>query len=127
MSSLLGAFNNQLIRFFEDLYETFPEERDIKSALEMIKFAKASNPKLILDLFHDHVYVSLNEPIQREDSDFVVTYAKSIIENKFNEISPALIIFQKYWDIISDGNRKSIWNYLKVLCILCGRAKGLTA
>ena len=127
MSSLLGAFNNQLIRFFEDLYETFPEERDIKSALEMIKFAKASNPKLILDLFYDHVYVSLNEPIQREDSDFVVTYAKSIIENKFNEISPALIIFQKYWDVISDGNRKSIWNYLKVLCILCGRAKGLTA
>ena len=123
----LGAFNNQLIRFFEDLYDTFPEERDIKSALEMIKFAKASNPKLILDLFYEHVYVELCEPIQREDSDFVVSYAKSKIENQFNEISPALIIFQKYWDVISDNNKKSIWNYLKVLCILCGRAKGLTA
>ena len=123
----LGAFNNQLIRFFEDLYNTFPEERDIKSALEMIKFAKASNPKIILDLFYEHVYVGLNEPIEREDSDFVVSYAKSKIENQFNEISPALIIFQKYWDIISDNNKKSIWNYLKVLCILCGRAKGLTA
>ena len=123
----LGAFNNQLIRFFEDLYDTFPEERDIKSALEMIKFAKASNPKLILDLFYEHVYIALCEPIQREDADFVVSYAKSKIENQFNEISPALIIFQKYWDIISDNNKKSIWNYLKVLCILCGRAKGLTA
>jgi hypothetical protein len=123
----LGAFNNQLIRFFEDLYNTFPEERDIKSALEMIKFAKASNPKLILDLFYEHVYVALSEPIQREDADFVVSYAKSKIENQFNEISPALIIFQKYWDIISDNNKKSIWNYLKVLCILCGRSKGLTA
>jgi len=123
----LGAFNNQLIRFFEDLYDTFPEERDIKSALEMIKFAKASNPKIILDLFYEHVYVSLSEPIEREDSDFVVSYAKSKIENQFNEISPALIIFQKYWDTISDNNKKSIWNYLKVLCILCGRGKGLTA
>lgn len=123
----LGAFNNQLIRFFEDLYDTFPEERDIKSALEMIKFAKASNPKLILDLFYEHVYVGLCEPIQREDADFVVSYAKSKIENQFNEISPALIIFQKYWDIISDNNKQSIWNYLKVLCILCGRSKGLTA
>jgi len=127
MTSVIGAFNNLLIRFFEDLYDTFPEERDIKSALEMIKFAKASNPKLILDLFYEHVYVELCEPIQREDSDFVVSYAKSKIENQFNEISPALIIFQKYWDVISDNNKKSIWNYLKVLCILCGRAKGLTA
>jgi hypothetical protein len=123
----LGAFNNQLIRFFEDLYNTFPEERDIKSALEMIKFAKASNPKIILDLFYEHVYVSLSEPIEREDSDFVVSYAKSKIENQFNEISPALIIFQKYWDTISDNSKKSIWNYLKVLCILCARAKGISA
>ena len=56
MSSPVGLFTNQLIRFFEDLKESFPEERDIKSALEMIKFAKASNPKLVLDMFHEHIY-----------------------------------------------------------------------
>jgi len=37
--SALGAFNTQLIRFFEDLTETFPEERDIKMALEAIQAA----------------------------------------------------------------------------------------
>ena len=123
MTSPLGVFNNQLIRFFEDLAETFPEERDIKSALELIKLAKMSNPRIILDLFYEHVYKGLKEPIQREDADYVITYAKSKIENQFNEISPALLIFQKYWDIISDSNKKSIWNYLKVLCILCERGK----
>lgn len=123
MTSPLGVFNNQLIRFFEDLAETFPEERDIKNALELIKLAKMSNPRIILDLFYEHVYKGLKEPIQREDADYVVAYAKSKIENQFNEISPALLIFQKYWDIISDSNKKSIWNYLKVLCILCERAK----
>ena len=123
MTSPLGVFNNQLIRFFEDLSDTFPEERDIKSALELIKLAKMSNPRIILDLFYEHVYKSLKEPIEREDADYVVSYAKSKIENQFNEISPALLIFQKYWDIISDSNKKSIWNYLKVLCILCERAK----
>ena len=123
MTSPLGVFNNQLIRFFEDLSDTFPEERDIKSALELIKLAKMSNPRIILDLFYEHVYKSLKEPIDREDADYVVSYAKSKIENQFNEISPALLIFQKYWDVISDSNKKSIWNYLKVLCILCERAK----
>jgi hypothetical protein len=123
MSSPLGVFNNQLIRFFEDLSETFPEERDIKNALELIKLAKMSNPRIILDLFYEHVYKGLKEPIQREDAEYVVSYAKSKIENQFNEISPALLIFQKYWDLISDSNKKSIWSYLKVLCILCERAK----
>lgn len=123
MTSTLGVFNNQLIKFFEDLAETFPEERDIKNALELIKLAKLSNPRIIVDLFYEHVYKGLKEPIQREDSDYVVAYAKTTIENQFNEISPALLIFQKYWTTMSDSNKKSIWNYLKVLCILCERAK----
>ena len=123
MTSPLGVFNNQLIKFFEDLAETFPEERDIKNALELIKLAKLSNPRIIVDLFYEHVYKGLKEPIQREDSDYVVAYAKTTIENQFNEISPALLIFQKYWTTMSDSNKKSIWNYLKVLCILCERAK----
>ena len=127
MTSLLGAFNNQLIRFFEDLYNTFPEERDIKSALEMIKFAKASSPRIILEMFYEHVYKELNEAIRREDTDFIIAYAETKIESQFNEISPALLIFQKYWGDLSDTSRKSIMNYLKVLCILCEKAKGISA
>ena len=123
MTSILGTFNTQLIRFFEDLSLTFPEERDIKSALEMIKFAKMSNPKLVLDMFHEHIYKDLNEAIVREDSDFIIEYAHQKIKNQFNEISPSLTIFDKYWDILSDNNKKTIWTYLKLLCILCEKGK----
>ena len=124
MASPLGAFNNQLIRFFEDLSESFPEERDIKSALEMIRFAKASNPKLILDLYYEHVYKGINEAVKAEDANFIIEYANKKIEKEFNEISPALTIFNKHWHTLSDGNRKSIWNYLKVLNILVEKYKG---
>jgi len=123
MSSPLGAFNNQLIRFFEDLSDSFPEERDIKSALEMIKFAKASNPKLILDLYEEHIYKALVEAIKNEDAEYIIQYANKKIENEFNEISPALTIFNKHWHNISDGNKKSIWNYMKVLNILLEKYK----
>ena len=123
MSSPVGVFATQLIRFFEDLKESFPEERDIKSALEMIKFAKASNPKLILDMFHEHVYKTLNEPIKREDADYIISYANLKMKNEFNEISPALTIFDKYWATMTDESRNTIWKWLKVLCILCERAK----
>ena len=121
MATPLGAFNIQLIRFFEELSNSFPEERDIKSALEMIKFAKASNPKLILDLYVDHVYRATNEAVKAEDANFIIDYANKKIATEFNEISPALTIFNKHWHTMSDGNKKSVWNYLKVLNVLVER------
>jgi hypothetical protein len=121
--SALGAFNNQLIRFFQELRETFPEERDIKGALEAIEGAKKINPKLILDLFYDYVYIGLHEAIAREDEVVVVEFAKSKISASFNEMSPALMIFDKHWPAMADANRKAIWQYLKVLCALCEKAR----
>ena len=121
--SALSAFNNQLIRFFEELADTYTEERDIKLALEGRYGAKKINPRLILDLFYENVYKELAEPISREDEVIVIGVAKNKIKGQFNEMSPALLIFDKHWPTMADANRKAIWNYLKVLCILCEKAK----
>lgn len=121
--STLGAFNTQLIRFFQELKDTYPEERDIRVALEAIEGAKKINPKLILDLFYEHVYRDLHEGIEREDEIVVIGYAKAKISGQYNEMSPALLIFDKHWPTMTDSNRKAIWNYLKVLCILCEKAR----
>jgi hypothetical protein len=119
----LGAFNTQLIRFFEELSGTFPEERDIVNGLEAIRAAKKINPKLILDLFWENVCKDLDEKIADEDADFVMQYARDKISNKYNEMSPALMIFDKHWPTMSQDNQTAIWKYLKVLCILCKKAR----
>ena len=121
--SVLGAFNTQLIRFFEQLSETYPEERDIKLALQGIYGAKLINPKLILDLFYEHVCKDLKQTITDEDGDTMIKYAKFKISSQFNEMSPALLIFDKHWDTMTIDNQKVIWKYLQVLCTLCERAK----
>ena len=84
--SALGAFNTQLIRFFEQLSETYPEERDIKLALQAIMGAKLINPKLILDLFYEHVCRDLKSAIVNEESQTMIQYAKHKISTQFNEI-----------------------------------------
>jgi len=121
--SALSAFNNQLIRFFEELAETYTEERDIKLALEGLNGAKKINPRLILDMFYEYVYKDLHDPISREDDVVVIQFAKKMIQGRFNEMSPALLIFDKHWPTMSDANRASIWKYMKVLCILCEKAR----
>lgn len=125
MSTALGAFCVQIIRFFEELVDTFPEERDIKLGLEAIQGARKINPKLILDLFYEHVYRDAHEFIEQENDDGLVTYAKAKVHSQFNEMSSALLIFDKHWDTMADSNRSAIWKYMKVLCVLCAKAKGL--
>ena len=119
----LGLFNDKLISFFKDLSETYPEERDIKMALEALEGARKINPRLILDLFIENVARPLRDDILSENDEKVIAYAKAVISTTYNDMLSALMIFDKHWPTMSDTNRKAIWNYLKVLVILADKAK----
>jgi hypothetical protein len=123
--SPLTTFSNMLIRFFEELKETFPEEREIKMALETIQNAKKINPRLILDMFYEHVTTPLREFIAKEDDGQIVAYARTKLSVQFNEILPAIAIFDKHWAGLADNNRTAIWKYLKVLIALSDKARSV--
>ena len=117
--SVLGAFCNQLTRFFEELQYTFPEEKSISMGLEAIKAAKRANPKLVCDMFTEYFYKPANDLIATRNDAQLAVLAKSVISKQYNELLPALMIFDKYWPTMSQTNRDVIWQYLDVLCRLC--------
>ena len=121
--SLLAAFCNQLIRFFEELQSTYTEEKSIYMALEAIKAAKKSNPKLVVDMFHEYIYKPANDLIMTRNDEELIKLAKATMATRFNELMPALMIFDKYWPTMSQTNREVIWQYLEVLCKLCDKAR----
>ena len=122
--SVLSAFTTQLVNFFEELCISFPEEKDIKMATEAIKGAKKINPRLVLDLFTEHVYKDLAPYIATRDVVSIRTAAQQKISTQFNEMISALAIFDKHWDTMGQSNQEAIWQYLKVLCILSEKARG---
>ena len=121
--SALNAFTTQLVNFFEELCTTFPEERDIKMATEAITGAKKINPRLILDLFTEHVYIELASSIAKRDIGHVRQIAQKKLSTQFNEMISALAIFDKHWDTMGSANQEVIWKYLKVLCILSEKSR----
>jgi len=121
--SALTAFTAQLVNFFEELCNTFPEEKDIKMATEAIKGAKKINPRLILDLFTEHVYNDLAPAVAKRDVNQIRLVAQQKISSQFNEMISALAIFDKHWDSMGTQNQEVIWQYLKVLCILSEKAR----
>lgn len=120
--SALTAFSTQLINFFEELCNTFPEERDIKMALDAIKAAKKINPRLMLDLFTEHVYKDLAVAIQKRDIIHIRQVAQVKLQTQFNEMISALAIFDKHWDSMGPKNQEVIWQYMKVLCVLAEKS-----
>ena len=122
-TTTLGLFNEKLVGFFEDLAASYPEEKDIKMALEAIQGARKINPRLVLDLFVENVSKPLRDDILAEDDAKVIAYAQSTINTTYNEMLSALMIFDKHWPTMSEVNRKAIWTYLKVLVLLSDRAK----
>jgi acyl carrier protein phosphodiesterase len=125
MATQLSVFNTQLIRFFEELQETFPEEKEIRMAMEAISAAKKVNPRLILDMFFDHIYVDFHRAIADRQVERIVALGRQKIATQFNEVMPAITLFDKHWTTLGEPNKEAIWKYLHVLCILCERARGI--
>jgi hypothetical protein len=121
--SVLAAFCNQLIRFFEELQASYPEEKSISMGLEAIQAAKKSNPRLVLDMFYEYVYKPTNDHIMTQNDTEIIKFAKAIMTTRFNELMPTLMIFDKYWPSMTPQNRGVIWQYLTVLCKLCEKAR----
>jgi len=92
-------------------------------ALEAIKAAKRSNPKLILDMFYEYIYKPANDLIATRNDEELIKLAKKTMATRFNELMPALMIFDKYWPTMTQTNRDVIWQYLEVLCKLCEKAR----
>ena len=121
MASPLAAFTNQLLSFLEDLSETYPEEADLKKAVEALKALKKVNPKLIHSGFMEYVYPDFKEAVKKDSPDELIQRAKAKLEGDFKDISYAYWIFDKHWKTMGETNQTHIWNYCKVLVVLAER------
>ena len=119
----LNAFCTQLIAFFADLSETYPEEKDIASAAQALKLIKQANPRLIHSLFMKHVYEEFAQHILNEDDEYIIGRAKEIMcpSHSHSHIKYAFLIFDKHWSTMSETNKQYVWKYIKSLVLLATR------
>jgi len=122
MANPLAAFNSKLFEFVEDLADTYPEEKDILSALEALRLLKKMNPRLIHSGFMEYIYPDFHKPVMDMDEDALIRKAKSMLEGEHKEYAVAYIIFDRHWATMTEANKKAIWNWCKVIVVLAERA-----
>jgi hypothetical protein len=121
--SVLGAFCNQLLAFFEDMSETYPEEKDIGMAASALKLLKQANPRLIHTVFMNAVDQELIDHVMVEDELYVIEKAREILNSKYSEIAYAFWIFDKHWSTMTETNKRHVWDYFKTIVILAQKVE----
>lgn len=123
MASVLGLFCNQLLAFFEDMSETYPEEKDIAMAASALKLLKKANPRLVHTVFMNAVDKELIDHVLAEDEVYVLRKAKEILNSQYSEIAYAFWIFDKHWSTMTVTNKQHVWDYFKTLVILAQKVE----
>jgi len=125
MTSVLGVFCNQLLAFFEDMSETYPEEKDIAMASSALKLLKQVNPRLIHTVFMSAVDKELVENVLMENEVYVIEKAKDILNSKYSEIAYAFWIFDKHWGTMTETNKRHVWDYFKTIVLLAQKVESM--
>jgi hypothetical protein len=123
MTSVLGLFCNQLLAFFEDMSETYPEEKDIAMATSALKLLKQVNPRMIHTVFMNAVDKELAEHILAEDEVYLLEKSKEILQTKYSDVAYAFWIFDKHWSTMTETNKQHVWDYFKTFVLLANKVE----
>lgn len=71
--SLVSAFNNHLVEFFEDVQTIFPENMDILVGKNSILAFKKVNPALIIRIWASYIATPYSNQIENNDLSFFIS------------------------------------------------------
>lgn len=71
-TTILGAFNNHLLEFLDDVERVFPDDKDIKKSRMTLEMMKKVKPQAIIALWHQFVSKPYADKIHSGDISFFV-------------------------------------------------------
>lgn len=113
----LQAFNNHFEELIDDILRVFPEDTEIAVASNALKKMRKANPKLIINVFIEHIKIPYGLQIMENNIEFFLkkdysTDVSNDILMKVNSIKGPIA------NMSSDEQNKVI-KYLQNLCKLC--------
>jgi hypothetical protein len=106
----VGAFNDLMGEFLDELVKTFPDEKAMKSYQESFEIGKMTNERLPLKTYMAQMS-QYSSYVTKRDEAFFLEHEKDI---------PILVetSLAKYWPTLSANTKNVIWSYLNNLYVL---------
>lgn len=104
----VGAFNDLMEEFLNELVKTFPNEKAMKEYQEAFEIGRLANDRLPMAQFMKEMSPYSAHVSSRDEQFF--------IENDVNIVKETNLA--TYWPTLSDNTKTAIWTYLNNLFLL---------
>ena len=118
---VLKVFNDHFIEFIEDVIRVFPIDQDLTTVKNYFILIRKSNPKLIITVFHEYVYLKYNTQIQENNIQFFIDkdYKDDLTENKNSDkIIESINRLRNPICLMNEEDKMKTIKYLQNLCKL---------
>ena len=118
---VLKVFNDHFIEFIDDIIRVFPTDVDLNTVKNYFLLIRKTNPKLIITVFHEHVYLKYNEQIQNNNIQFFIEkdYKDDLSENKHSDkIIESINRLRNPIRLMNEEDKMKTVKYLQNLCKL---------
>ena len=121
-SDILGAFNNHISEFFNDVSIIFPDNNDIKLALTSLSTVRKMNPRLVISIWKEYIVDKYRSAIEAGNMDFFLdkNYTADV-----KDLGQAASILQKIDTLrepvreMGEHNLNKTREYMKNLTKIC--------
>ena len=111
----ITAFNNLVVRFNDDLIQTFPEEKDFKTYRKGIILLNSINNKKVSVMFNNYSNLYREKIISRDESFFLKVNFYNLIHKESDTVENIINKLKFHWSTLSDSNKTKIWDYINLL------------
>ena len=120
-STILKVFNEHFVEFIEDMANVFPEENDLIIAKNYLLLMKKSNPKLLIQIFYNNIFLKYNDKFEKNDIEYFIEkdYQEDFTENKNSaKIIQSIERLRSSIKNMNEDNKIKTIKYLQNLCKL---------
>ena len=100
-----------------ELCESFPDDADLKTALNLITLMKKANPRKLLSIFDDYVSCYKERILSQDESFFLEEGFEDLGENIGKSEYTGTLVRQlkQHWGGMNQPSKDAIWKYFFVL------------
>ncbi len=143
MESNLTKFNNQLDQFLTELRDLLPDLVQIRVVQDKLRMVRSMSTRIVMEGFAQYV-LPYQAQILNQDESFFLDNGENLVNTKYDEaiqsiqvaeardvskddVMKAFRMIKNIWsNRLSPENKQIIWNYFKVLVVLCKRYYNLS-
>jgi hypothetical protein len=105
----VAAFNKQLMNFFKDVINTYPENKTLKAVRAQLRLVLTQSEKIPIEAFYEHLVLKFKTQLDAKDDKFFLSF--DLTGTPLEDLNS----LKQLWLTATEKSRVAMWKYVVLL------------